>query len=359
MNLFHGSFLDINVSPGRIIFSDNISLQLIEVLSNIGDNAGIISTSSCKERYYPRLGYIDSHFSEFSGRITETEINKHTEFFESKNIDFVIGLGGGKAIDCAKCVAFNLRKPFIAMPTSSATCASFTSLAVIYNEKNEFESYKYLNTPPVIVFLDSKILREAPDRLLAAGIGDTIAKYVETVSSAGISPEDLFSNYSLEIANKCIEICTESTKCGISTDKKERDNINFANIILSGLSSGIGGMSCFATIAHALANGITKLEHGDKILHGEAIAYTILLEMIIEDFPVDEFQFMVNLFRKCKLPCNSKELNNISGLVLREEELEIIYAHSQHRDETANLAKKKFTHEELILAFKYLENLKF
>ena len=352
--LFSGSFVDINISPGRVIFERDALSKVIELFSQLGDSFLLISTERCRDRLNLKRGYLREFFIPFSGEITEEEIDRISSETDSITPDFIVGSGGGKAIDCAKSVAFNMRKPFVAIPTSSATCASFTSLAVIYDEDGRFTHYRYMNTPPQITIIDNSVLSTAPKRLLASGIGDTIAKYVETISSVGETPTDLLSQYSLNIALDCLEIFDE-----INSPKKLielSDEINFANIVLSGLSSGIGGMSCFATIAHALANGITQLKNSKNLLHGEMIAYTLLLEMIIEKFPIDEFNRIYNLFKIIGLPVSSDEIFDLSSISLDEEKMKLIYTHSQREDETALLARQNFTFKQLLEAFHILDS---
>jgi glycerol dehydrogenase len=157
-NIFSGNFVDINISPARVIFKKNCLKELVEILSQMGDSTGVIGTESTLERIDLRTSYILQTPVFFSGETTPNEIDRITDILSEKSVDFIIGMGGGKAIDCAKCVAFDLRKPFVAIPTSSATCASFTSLSVIYDDSKRFLEYRYLNTPPVVTFIDSKIL---------------------------------------------------------------------------------------------------------------------------------------------------------------------------------------------------------
>ena len=46
--------------------------------------------------------------------------------------DFLVGMGGGKAIDTAKGVADAMKLPLVSMPTLVSICAPITALSVVY-----------------------------------------------------------------------------------------------------------------------------------------------------------------------------------------------------------------------------------
>src|SRR5438093_4091112 len=87
--------------------------------------------------------------------------------------DFIIGFGGGRAVDVAKMTAFQLNKPFISVPTS-ASHDGISSPFVSIRGTDKPHSVK-VNTP-IGVLADTQLLSEAPLRLLASGCGDLVAK---------------------------------------------------------------------------------------------------------------------------------------------------------------------------------------
>ncbi len=85
----------------------------------------------------------------------------------------VVGLGGGKALDTAKYVAFLAGRPYYALPTSLSNdgfCSPQASLTM------EGRRRSFRARLPVGVVLDTEVCRSAPEHLWWSGIGDLVAK---------------------------------------------------------------------------------------------------------------------------------------------------------------------------------------
>lgn len=85
----------------------------------------------------------------------------------------IIGLGGGKALDVAKYVAFLTRLPYFAVPTALSNdgfCSPQSSL--------EFRGHRksFPAAMPFGVVVDSEVCLNAPRILWLSGIGDSVAK---------------------------------------------------------------------------------------------------------------------------------------------------------------------------------------
>jgi glycerol-1-phosphate dehydrogenase [NAD(P)+] len=86
--------------------------------------------------------------------------------------DAVVGLGGGKIIDCAKFAAARVGLPLVAVPTNLAHDGLCSPVATLDNDAGR-GSYGVPN--PIGVVIDLDIIREAPARFVRAGIGDAIS----------------------------------------------------------------------------------------------------------------------------------------------------------------------------------------
>lgn len=102
----------------------------------------------------------------------------------------VIGVGGGALLDTAKALARRLALPFVAIPTIAATCAAWTPLSVWYNDAGQALQFEIFDDANFLVLVEPRIILQAPDDYLLAGIGDTLAKWYEAVVLAP-QPETL------------------------------------------------------------------------------------------------------------------------------------------------------------------------
>ncbi len=108
--------------------------------------------------------------------ISEAGFDVADEVFHAlpRQRDLLIGLGGGKALDVAKYVAFLSRTAYIAMPTSLSN-DSFCSPQVSLTLKGVKKSYPA--AMPYGVVVDTEVCMKAPVMLWWSGVGDLISKF--------------------------------------------------------------------------------------------------------------------------------------------------------------------------------------
>ncbi|MEI3330103.1 MAG: iron-containing alcohol dehydrogenase [Oscillospiraceae bacterium] len=80
--------------------------------------------------------------------------------------DMIFAVGGGKAIDTCKVLAHETNRPFFTFPTIASTCASCTSLGIVYHPDGSLREYSFSKIPPDHIFIDTEIIANAPVRYL-------------------------------------------------------------------------------------------------------------------------------------------------------------------------------------------------
>ena len=115
----------------------------------------------------------------FGGISSNGEVARMKAIVEEDNIDVVVAVGGGSAIDTAKATAYYAGKHIVIVPTVVATDAPCTGLSVLYNDDRTFDRYLFYPTNPDAIIVDSNIIAEAPVKFLIAGMGDALGTYFE------------------------------------------------------------------------------------------------------------------------------------------------------------------------------------
>lgn len=229
------------------------------------------------------------------------EVKKVEEI--AKNFNFILGVGGGKCIDIAKCSSYSLGIPFLSVPTSPSHDGIASDRATI-NTKNRKHSYRA--KPPLAVICDLNVIKNAPYKLIAAGCGDLISN-ISAVGDWKLASKDTgeyYSNYTAALSLLSAEIVLNSVEL-----IKERDERGIRNLIqaliTSGIAMGVAGSSrpCSGAehmFSHALDNIAEK-----PALHGEQCAFGTLLMMKLRGEKID---FIKDKMKYLGLPTTLEDL---------------------------------------------------
>lgn len=330
------------ISPGKYVQGENELLNLGYFVQSFGKTALLIAHPDDVDRVKAQLDETKRRFgiefveSGFRGECSRQEIAKLQMLAKEKSCDCTIGLGGGKAIDTAKCVAEG--NALIIVPTIAATDAPTSHSAVIYTEEGAFEDYAYYKQNPNVVLVDTTIIAKAPTRFLVSGMGDALSTYFEARATAasysnvnaglpcgfreGVCPPAKGTNTALALATLCYKtLLADGCKAKIACDNNlvtaALENIVEANILLSGLgfeSGGLGG-------AHAIHDGLTILEETHRYFHGEKVAFGTLAQLVLENAPMAELEEVMAFCLTVGLPVC---LEDIGVSQLSEEALKAV-----------------------------------
>ena len=215
--------------------------------------------------------------------------------------ELVIGVGGGRSVDVAKMIGFNLNKPFVSLPTS----ASHDGIASPFVSVKGNKPHSLVATAPLGVFVDVDIMKRAPTKLLASGCGDLIAK-VTAVHDWQLGRDktgEYYGRYSAELALMSAEFLIKNSARFSKKGLHIREIVEA--LISAGVASCIAGSSRPCSGAeHLFSHAVDKLEPGVG-LHGEKCGIGTIL---ISKLQGQDWKQIVKTLRNVGAPTTAKEI---------------------------------------------------
>lgn len=311
------------ICPTKYVQGENELLNLGYFVKAFGKSALLIAHPDDVARVKSQLDATAEKYgivfveSGFHGECSRQAIVRLQDIAKKNNCDCTIGLGGGKAIDTAKCVAEG--GPLIIVPTIAATDAPTSHSAVLYTEDGAFDDYAYFKQSPSVVLIDTTVIAKAPVRFLVSGMGDALSTYFEARATArsfsnvnaglpcgareGFAPPAKGTLTAMALAELCYQtLLNDGVKAKAACESKQvsaaLENIIEANILLSGLGFESGGLAA----AHAIHDGLTIMEGTHAYYHGEKVAFGTLAQLVLENAPMEEIETVLGFCAAVGLP---------------------------------------------------------
>jgi glycerol dehydrogenase len=309
--------INIFLSPRQYIQKEGVINEVGPLCLPFGRRPMVLGDSLVSEIIRPKVEVLFREvglaplFVVFAEECSRREILRLKEIIVSQKLDFVVGTGGGKCIDTARIVAGTLGLPFVTIPTSAATCSAASSVAVIY--ENGVRQETFTGKGPDLALVDSGILSRAPLRLLAAGIGDALGKWYETkpIYDNLKDPDSATKaamNLSTQIKETVFESGLEASR-DVEADKNSTavEKVLEANILMTAVVSGLGGAKFRIAIAHGFLYGMTVLPCIHEDLHGEVVAFGMLVQLCLEKKEKD-FEVLASFLKQLDMPLTLQSL---------------------------------------------------
>lgn len=297
--------------PSQYLQGKGILNELPEIVNQFGSKGLILASPSAKDKILPVYGsaVIKSKISveRFNGECCEDELSRLDCIIKRDNIDVLVGMGGGKAIDTAKIAADRAGISVIVVPTIASTDAPCSGCAVTYTNDGIFEATLYQKRNPTSVLVDMNIIANAPTRFLVAGMGDALATWFEARSCDQTKSMNecggLSTLTSLHLAKLCYETLLKyGLYAKIANEQKivtpALNYITETNILLSGIGFESSGLAA----AHAIHNGLTSLRESHSFYHGEKVAFGVLTGLHLNSVSPDEIETVYTFCEEIGLP---------------------------------------------------------
>lgn len=240
---------------------------------------------------------------------TQSEVERITD--SCRDVDFVIGVGGGKVIDVAKLASKNSHLEFISIPTAASHDGIASSRASI---KAKDRSVSIEAHAPFGVLADTKIIKDSPYRLYASGCGDIISKYTSVMDweLAQKAKGERVSEYSIALSRMTAKILMDS--CDVvakRTDEGVRKVVKA--LISSGVAMSIAGSSRPGSGSeHKFSHALDLIAPGGA-LHGEQCGLGTIMMMSLHKGNWKEIR---DALKKIGAPTTAKELGFDEDIII-------------------------------------------
>lgn len=271
--------------------------QVDKVCRPYGTRVLLIGGKTGMEKGYPVLAEALSQANSgleiveivvYGTECTYERIRELSHLYQDQRIQMIFGMGGGKAVDTAKGVAWELQVPVFTFPTIPSNCASMAALSVVYREDNSFDSFYYYDRPAAHCFMNTDIMLHAPGKYFRAGVGDTIAKYFECHFSARGDELDYHSALGREISNLCYARMKDYAAPALQEIDAGVPGPAFEQVVLTivvntGLVSQMVEDCYNCALAHGVCYGLNLIPGLEKRwLHGDLVAYGVLVQLAMD-----------------------------------------------------------------------------
>ncbi len=278
----------------RIVFGLGKLADLAALVSPFGRRA-LVVTGSNPSRAEPALAALEkcgiaTESFAVRGEPTLNIVRQGAQL--ARECDFVIGFGGGSAIDAAKAVAAlapnsgepldylevigranpleNAPLPFVAVPTTAGTGAEVTRNAVIGSREHQVKAS--LRSPLMLARLalvDPELTVDLPADVTASTGLDTLTQLIEPFVSVRANP--LVDALCVEGIARAVDSLSSAVENGHNL--RARENMAFASL-LSGLALANAGLGVVHGFAAPLG-GMLNAPHGALcaavLPHGTAV----------------------------------------------------------------------------------------
>ena len=326
--------------PRQIVVGENNIEEVGKFLHGLCPNSKKVSIISGKNVKKIFGQQIDSSLKESKinsiWHLATSNLVKDTKQIQKKvknaKTELIIGIGGGRSVDIAKLCSFNLRKPFVSIPTSASHDGIASPFVSVRGEK----PHSLVATAPLGVFVDVNVIKGAPKKLLASGCGDLMAK-VTAVKDWQLGRDkkgEYYGRYSADLASMSAKILIESSP---SFSKKGIDaRIIVEALISAGVASCIAGSSRPCSGAeHLFSHAVDHLEFGVG-LHGEKVGIGAIM---IAKLQGQDWKKIVKTLKNVGAPTTAKEI----GLKPKVLAKALTIAQSLRPERYTILSEKKIT----------------
>ncbi|WP_276271033.1 NAD(P)-dependent glycerol-1-phosphate dehydrogenase [Haloarcula litorea] len=202
---------------------------------------------------------------------------------EDVEAGFMLGVGGGKAIDITKMAADDLGIGFVSVPTAASHDGIVSGRGSVPEGDTR---HSVAAEPPLAVVADTEVLAEAPWRLTTAGCADIISNYtaVRDWELAHRLQNVTYSEYAGALSQMTAEMLVDNAD-SIKQGLEESSWIVVKALVSSGVAMSIAGSSRPASGAeHLFSHQLDRIAPG-AALHGHQVGVGAVMTEYLHSGP--------------------------------------------------------------------------
>lgn len=307
------------IFPREIIVGHNATQQVAELCGRIGggNNVLVVDDKKTKKLSGEEIRKILSKANYNVKEVVVSapninEVNKVINYSNKNNIELLLGVGGGSVIDVTKIAAYELKKPFVSVPTSAAHDGIASPRASLKHSKG---SVSKTAVSPLAVLADTKIIMKAPYKMLASGCADVISNISAVMDwelAYRLKGEE-FSTHGAVLAKTAAEMLIENVE-DIRPDSEDSAWLGVKAMIVSGVAMSVAGTTrpasgsehMFSHMLDHLGPGIMlKGRKHKKPLHGEQCGIGAIMMVYLHG---GDWELIKRTLKKIGAPTTSEEL---------------------------------------------------
>jgi|LSQX01.3.fsa_nt_gb glycerol-1-phosphate dehydrogenase [NAD(P)+] len=198
-----------------------------------------------------------------------------------QDFDIIIGFGGGKILDTAKYASYVSKKKYVAIPTTLSNDGVASPIAVLKTYEGKAKSFGCKSADGIII--DTNIIKDAPNKLLMAGIGDTVSNYTALFDwkleskHKGIHPND----FAYLLSDTALNMLLFSREEHIRNEHFIRQLAQ--SLVLSGLAMDIAGNSRPCSGSEHLFSHSLDEHYNINVPHGLKVALGSIASCVFQN----------------------------------------------------------------------------
>jgi len=223
--------------------------------------------------------------------------------------NLIVGIGGGRSVDTAKLISYNLSIPFVSLPTA----ASHDGMASPFVSVKSDKPHSIVASAPMGVFVDIDIIKKAPSKLLASGCGDLIANIiaVKDWQLGHKKTKEYYGRYAADLAMMSAKIVMENSSEFAKKGLDER--VIVEGLISAGVASCIAGSSRPCSGAeHLFSHALDKIAPGIG-LHGEKCGIGSIMMAKLQG---QDWKKIVKTLKDVGAPTTAKQIGLKSDMIV-------------------------------------------